>query len=97
MTGLFIGQDIGRPRSLTPGEHGHQTRLCERPGEALERHRGDLAAEGPPRPTAAPMWGQQGLAGDRKRPLAIAQDDVGADGQPRSTPRALETPDRHAA
>ena len=43
------------------------------------------------------MCGQQSIAGYIRMHLAIAQDEVGEDRKHRSTPRALETPDRDAA
>ena len=97
VTMLFIGQAIGRERQPPPGQHGHQTLLSERTDEAIACHRGDLAEHGAPLPTAAARGGQQRVAGDLRRQLARAPDDVGEDRQHRATPRALETPDREAA
>jgi hypothetical protein len=56
-----------------------------------------MADDGTPLQTEAPVCGQQSVAGYIRMHLAIAQDDVGEDRQHRSTPRALETPDRDAA
>ena len=39
------------------------------------------------------MGGQQGIAGDLRAHLAIAQNEVGEDGEHRTTRGALETPD----
>jgi hypothetical protein len=43
------------------------------------------------------VGGQPRGAGDIRRQLAIAPDDVGEDGTHRAPPRALETPERDAA
>jgi hypothetical protein len=43
------------------------------------------------------MGGHQGISSDLQSHLAIAQDEVGEDRKHRSTPRALETPDRDGA
>jgi hypothetical protein len=41
------------------------------------------------------MRGQYDITGDRRLHLAIAQDEVGQDGEHRMTRRALEPPDGH--
>jgi hypothetical protein len=47
--------------------------------EAIESHRGDMADDGTPLQTEAPMCGQQSIAGYIRMHLAIAQDEVGED------------------
>ena len=80
----------------TPGEHRHQTRVAERTDQAIDGHGGAMAEHGTPCHPQATVRGQQGIAGDPRSHLAIAQDDMWEDGAHRCACRALETPDRDA-
>ncbi len=47
--------------------------------------------------TEAAVGGHQGIAGDLRSHLAVAQDEVRQDGEHRFAPRTLDTPDRDSA
>jgi hypothetical protein len=95
MAVLLIGQARDRQREPTPGQHGHHTLLTQRTDEARERHGGDMVDHGAPLHTEPTMRRQSGVAGHLRAPLAIAEDDVGQDGEPGFAPRTLDTPDGH--
>jgi hypothetical protein len=71
---FFIGQDIGGQGQATPGEHGDQTVLPQRTDETVERHGRDMMDHGAQLQTEAPVGSQQGIAGDLRPHLAVAQD-----------------------
>jgi hypothetical protein len=92
---LCIGEDIRGSRPTTPGEHHEQTLVAQRPNEAREGHRGAMAEHGTPLQPETTRRGQHGIAGYLRGPSAIAQDDVGQDGEHDTTRGALEAPEAH--
>ena len=90
---LFIGQDIDGQSQPTSGQYGHETLLSERADETIDRHGREMTDDCTAFQTQSTMRRQQGVAGDLRTHLAIAQDKVGQDGEHHFAPRTLETPD----
>jgi hypothetical protein len=86
---FFIDQEIDGQGQATPGEHRHQTLVAERTDQAIGGHGGDMAEHGTQFHTQATVRGQQGIAGDLRSHLAIAQDEMWEDGEHRFACRAL--------
>src|SRR5215813_371119 len=90
---LLIRQDIHREQQPTPGEHRDETVVAERTDETRERHRREMIEHRTPLQAQAAMGRQQGIARDLRSHLAIAQDEMGQDGEHRTTRGALDPPD----
>jgi hypothetical protein len=88
---LFIGQAIGRQRETTPSQYGDQTLAAKHTDQVIEGHGGETADHRAPPQTEATMGYQQGVTGDLRAHLAIAQHEVGEDPGHRTTRGALET------
>src|SRR5262249_29600087 len=61
--------------------------------EAVKGHGRDVADHGAELQTEAAMRGQERITGDLRAHRAIPQDEVGQDGEHRTTRRALDPPD----
>ena len=94
---FFIGQDIRRQRQATPGQHRDQTVLAQGTDQAIEGHGGDVADDRAPLQTEAAVGGEQGIAGHIGAHRAVAQDEMGQDGEDRFARGALDAPDGEPA
>ena len=90
---LLVGQEIGRQRETTPGQHRHQAVVAQRTDQTVEGHGRDMPDHRAQLQTEATVGGQQGIAGHLRSHLAIAQDEVGQHGEHRFARGTLETPD----
>ena len=90
---LLIGQQIDWQCHTTPGEHSHHALLAQGTHQMIEGHGGDVAHRRAPLQTQPTMGGQQGSAGHLRSPRAIAEDEMGQDGEYGFAPCTLEAPD----
>ena len=93
---LLIGKEIDGQRQPTPGQDHHQTVVAERTDQAIECHRRDVIEHRTELQAQSAMGRPQGIASDRRMHLAITQDEVGQDGEHRTTRGALDAPDGDA-
>ena len=93
---LLIGQEIDGQWQSTPGQHSDKILVAKRTDQTVEGHGRDVIEHRTQRQTEATVRRSQRITGDLRPHLAIAQDEVGQDGEHRMTRRALETPDGHS-
>src|SRR2546427_328549 len=92
-TVLLVGQEVDRQWQPTAGQYRDQTVLTQRTDETVERHGRDMMNHRAQLQTEAAMRGQQGITGNIRTHLTIAQDEVRQDREHRATRGALDTPD----
>jgi len=94
---LLVGQEVDGQRQPTPRQHRDQTVLTEGTDQTVEGHGRDVTDHRAQLQTEATMGRQQGIAGHLGSHLAIAQDEMGQDGEDGFTPRTLDAPDGETA
>jgi hypothetical protein len=92
---LCLGDAIGRQRQAAPGEDRHDTVRTQGADQAREGHGGAMPENRTQLQTEPPLGGQQGVAGHRRWPLALAPDAMREDREHGLTCRTLYTPDRY--
>jgi hypothetical protein len=90
---LLIGQEVDGQSQPAPGQYGHETLLAERADETIDRHGREMIDDRTEFQTQSTVRRQQGMAGDLRTHLAVAQDEVRQDREHGFAHRTLDTPD----
>src|SRR5215470_388268 len=93
---FFIREEVRGQRQPTPGEHCDDTLAPECTDQTVEGHGRDIADHRAQLQTETTVGSQQGIAGDVRSHLAIAEDEVRQDRKHRFACRALDTPNSEA-
>src|SRR5439155_11806264 len=94
---LLIGQDRGRQRQATAGQHAHQALVAKRTDEAVERHGRDMPNHRTQLQTQPALRRQEDIAGHLGSHRAIAEDEMRQDRKDRLARGALYAPDGEPA